>query len=334
MNKVTILIPTCNRPKFLKTALESVQRQTALSHVAEVVVIENGGNRSSEHICKMFPLLPIRYVFRALPIPPEHTARPAFNEVHSELMAILFDDDWWGPCHLDSALSALSKHSLASAYFGEVFFTAGEGGWIHGLYSSWVAWFATSGRRHDGLHICCEADLLIAVLLMAPFHYSSVVARSKVWEKCLCVFDYGNPLDTDRLVALELSKHGAVLFDPYPKVYVRQHGGQEVVRIKASGEAQAWWDDSTRRILEWAKESRLNVGKEFADRMVATGVDIKMLISRSTFGSMEFLVNACLLPPDHVRKAKKLMRWARWRKWIPEGCLSWARLCRGLIRGK
>jgi len=64
MKDVSVLIPTAKRPDLLHTALESVDRQTEIARIGEVVVIENGEDRGSADVCKRFPNLPIRYLYR------------------------------------------------------------------------------------------------------------------------------------------------------------------------------------------------------------------------------------------------------------------------------
>jgi hypothetical protein len=48
---VTVIIPTCNRPQFLREALESVRQQTALDRIGQVIVSENGGCREYNTVC-------------------------------------------------------------------------------------------------------------------------------------------------------------------------------------------------------------------------------------------------------------------------------------------
>jgi GT2 family glycosyltransferase len=49
---VTVIIPTCSRPHFLREALESVRQQTALDRIGQVIVSENGGCRDSQAVCE------------------------------------------------------------------------------------------------------------------------------------------------------------------------------------------------------------------------------------------------------------------------------------------
>jgi hypothetical protein len=113
----------------------------------------------------------------------------------------------------------------------------------------------------------------------------------------LPIFDDGNPADVDRLLELELSKYGGIIFDGHPGVYIRSHAGQEVIRLNKSGEADRWFNRSTLRILDYAREARLDVKKEFADRLSVTGNNIGRLSQNSVYGSVKILESRGLLPP-------------------------------------
>src|ERR1039457_4559572 len=139
MTPISVLLPTANRPAMLRTALRSIAAQTALSAVGEVVVIENLGNRASEKVCQEFPQLPIRYFFRDPPIPPGfESARDAMRHVKSDFMAILFDDDWWMPEHLEIALESIAMRSDAVAASCAYLQVTGEDGYTLGVGNNFV----------------------------------------------------------------------------------------------------------------------------------------------------------------------------------------------------
>src|SRR5258708_7538188 len=102
---VAIIIATANRPEFLRNALRSVSRQTAISRLAEVLVSENGGNEASRAVCAEFPELPIRYLFRTPTTTAMEHGRYLLGALpQHDLTAILHDDDWWTTHHLEDAL--------------------------------------------------------------------------------------------------------------------------------------------------------------------------------------------------------------------------------------
>ena len=109
MKDVSVLIPTAKRPHFLSTALESVARQTALDRIGEVLVIENGEDRGSGDVCKRFPNLPIKYIYRNPTIPASERTVSILREGSLPFVALLHDDDWWFDFHLERSLEKLGK---------------------------------------------------------------------------------------------------------------------------------------------------------------------------------------------------------------------------------
>jgi glycosyltransferase involved in cell wall biosynthesis len=267
MDPVTVLIPTANRPAMLRTALRSVAAQSALDAVAEIVVIENQGNRESESVCREFPQLPIRYFFRDPPIPPGyHAAQDALSRVNCQWLALLFDDDWWMERHLEHAIESLTTHSDAVASYAACLWTTGEEGYLTDAYGSFLIWFGCLKPMNTHRWVLDLSDLLVINLITTAFHYSSMVVKTDVFRLCLASIANGNPYDTDRLIPVELGRHGKVVCDSRPQVYVRTHSGREADRIVASGEAGYWWRTSTQQLFALADEMNIDVKNEFEIR--------------------------------------------------------------------
>ena len=331
MKQVSVLIPTCKRPGLLRNALRSVQDQTALSRILEVVIVENGGQRESESVCREFPALPIRYIFRDPPLPPEHAGRDFFTKARGELVAVLFDDDWWDRRHLESGLQALERHPTASAYHCPAFWLLSESGYPNELRGSFIPWFSCSTAAADGLLLLSLKDMVVASILGTGFQYPCLIARNEHLGKSLGVYDYGNPYDTDRMLGLELAKHGVVIYDSIPAVFMRGHPGQERQRVEKDGTAKRWADDSVRRILAFAGENGINLGEEFSRRILTKGVKMRLLIP-SWLGCIESLARDGLLGRDMQRRVAVQKRWNLVRRWVPLAMLEIGQsVCRKLF---
>src|SRR5258708_34849094 len=99
---ITVVIPGVGRPQFLPDLLTSIEKQTALSRIVEVIVSEDGGNHRLESITSRFKNLPIRYVAREAPLGfLGHHQVLLCKEAQTPLTALLHDDDWWAPEHLE-----------------------------------------------------------------------------------------------------------------------------------------------------------------------------------------------------------------------------------------
>jgi glycosyltransferase involved in cell wall biosynthesis len=297
---VTIWIPTCARPGLLGTALRSVRDQTARTAICEVIVVENGGDDRSAKTCSEHAELPITYTFREVPLSPGtpeslEAEIKLLQNVRSRYVALLFDDDWWMPEHLARSLEGLRMTEGSVASFGACITTTGEEGYMTGFYGSFIPWFAASGRHEHGRLVLSLPDLIVAGQINTSFHYSSLVVERDALIASLSDMDPSNPYDTDRSLSIELGRRGFVLCDPVPSVFVREHRGQESVRLAQSGEGARWWKHSTHRILNLAKSHNIDVSREFDARIRATGVSIDQLRGHSHFRSIDYLLRRKLL---------------------------------------
>lgn len=305
MIPISVFIPTANRPLMLRTALNSVAAQTALANVAEVIVIENRGNRDSEKVCEEFPQLPIRYVFRDPPLPPGYQwCVDAVRRIQSKHMAILFDDDWWLPEHLQYAIESLATHPDAIAAFSTFIYVTGETGFMTEIGSSFLCWFAANNPSSNHRWKMNLTEVLVAGLLCVPFHFSTTVVLRDVWEASLSCIKHGNTYDTDRQISVELARHGPVVVDSRAHTFIRMHPGQHNKEFHASQEHLKWWRDSTRRLLELAKTEGIDLRHEFASRMSSKNIGLRTLRNQfSPHGAYDDLVKeGILIPPRAFTK--------------------------------
>ncbi len=224
---ISVLLPTASRPAMLRTALESIAAQSAVSKITRVHVSENDGTRESEQVCAQFPMLPIRYHFRepsgtAL----EHARLIVHDCLDSELVAFLHDDDWWTPTHLANALAALESQPDASVYGAGHFVVSGESSMLN-CSGNLFPWFGASYPPYAPAWELSRLNVLMAELLGTVAHYSTMVVRTEALKKSAYVYDLGNPFDNDRMLLFALSTHGPVLFDPLPGAFVRNHAVQD-----------------------------------------------------------------------------------------------------------
>jgi len=309
--QISVFLPTADRPDFLRMALSSVAAQTALSQVYEVVVIENLGNRDSEKVCSEFSELPIRYIFRDPPLPPSVDAlENSLESIRGEYVAILFDDDWWLPEHLERSIRSHEFCCDVVASYSSYIFTTGEDGYWNSFHGNFAQWFAVSHHVNKERRIFEFNELLVAAVLQTAFQFSTLVAKREILLKCLdCIRD-GNPYDTDRLISVELGLYGKVVVDPLPTVFLRTHSDQENIRLDNSGDAAIWWDKSSNYLLELAKVKGIDLREEFSIRMTASGIGLQVLEKYGNArNSINFLVTNKILDRSHnVKEPSKIKK--------------------------
>lgn len=119
MPKVSVIIPTCNRPELLKKALASVLAQTFKDY--EVIVVDDGDKVRSNGVIDALSDSRFRYVTNE---PPRRGGAHARNKgvklATGNYIAFLDDDDEWEPNKLAVQSKELDNapHNVAFSYTG------------------------------------------------------------------------------------------------------------------------------------------------------------------------------------------------------------------------
>jgi glycosyltransferase involved in cell wall biosynthesis len=221
---LTIFLCTCDRAEMLREALESVRRQTARAAIARIVVSENSLCEESRSVCAEFGDLPVVYLQQRPPLAPLLHLKAIWGLAESPLVAILHDDDWWAPGHLESALEILDSNEECVAVYTSFLESFGPRSysWLSQCY--YLAWLAAGCDFSPSAVFLDPQSVMLGCLLNAGFHYSTVVGRTEaMWDACTRNVSRGNAFDNDRTFPVFLSQHGTVGYVTQPNVFVRQH---------------------------------------------------------------------------------------------------------------
>lgn len=222
-----VLVSTAKRPRFLRTALQSIAAQTGRDRILEVRVMENGGDRTSEKVCAEFAgRLPIVYVYRDPPMDiVSHGKVIAEDTYPGRYIAILHDDDWWAPEHLASSLKAMEETGAIASY-AAFFYVMEEKGPL-GWHDNLLFWVASGYRSVLENWVLGMKELMVANIGGLPGHYSSLVCEATAWRNCADILYQKNVFDTDRMLSVALTRFGNVVYRPLPTVYIRKHTAQD-----------------------------------------------------------------------------------------------------------
>ncbi len=262
---ITVLVSTTNRPEMLRTALRSIEKQTARDAITLVVVSENAGNRDSAKVCAEFPSLPIKYKFRDPPLfPMEHCAAllSEIRDVSNPYLAILHDDDWWGSNHIANGLEAFKEHPDAVAYWATSFLLYGESSWFLQCWNE-SCWIVSGFKPVTEVAKLDLKQAALACVGSGPAHYSSLIGKTtEVTSGLLEVIKTRNLHDNDRLLFLDLAKRGPLLINFVPEVFVRQHPRQDqkTLTVEQSTEHVA---AATRAILDFCNKQEIDIVAEY-----------------------------------------------------------------------
>ena len=223
MKPISVLIPTANQPRFLKTALQSVARQTAVNQIEEILVSENLKNRESERVCNHFKALPIKYIYQDPTLSKVQHFNFLYTQASADFIAVLCDDDWWGPSHIERALEALKQHSGAVAAASACLHVPGDTLWT-GIVSRSPALWILAGRPGICETWCLAREqVLAAAWIQTPFHISALVMRRLAVQEVVNALGNLHSYQDDRMLQMHLGLHGMVVYEPLADTFIRSH---------------------------------------------------------------------------------------------------------------
>jgi len=213
---------------MLGEALESVRRQTAASAIHQVIVSENGLTDASRLVCEQFKDLPLCYVRQEPPVASLLHLKALWHLVESPIIAILHDDDWWMPDHLECAVETLGTQPDCVATFANFYDSLGPSIVPFVTEKAWFVWAASNCDFRAPRLMLEPASVLLACMLESAFHYSTLVGRKDaVWETYLKMVAANNAWDNERIFPVLLSALGRIAYFTRHHAAVRNHPAQE-----------------------------------------------------------------------------------------------------------
>jgi GT2 family glycosyltransferase len=117
---ISVIIPTCDRPEYVREAIASALAQTLRPH--EILVIDNG---TRDLRLDGFP--PAVQLHRIAPrIGPARARNFGAAVATGAYLAFLDDDDWWEPSFLVNARAALDMENVRCVYGRKDVYIAGQ----------------------------------------------------------------------------------------------------------------------------------------------------------------------------------------------------------------
>ena len=174
-------------------------------------------------MCAHFKSLPLRYIFQDPPLTPVQNFNYLYDQAKGDLIALLCDDDWWAPAHLEGAVDALTENTSAVARFSASLHVDSESATTGVIGRPPVLWLAAG--RPDCCTTWCLAgpQVLAATWIMTPFHPSTLVARRAALRQILPTLKDAHIYQNDRLLQARLASLGTILYEPLVDTFVRVH---------------------------------------------------------------------------------------------------------------
>lgn len=108
MPKISVVIPTCNRPEKIKKAIQSVLKQTFQDF--EIIIVDDGINKRAEIVVAGFNDARIKYIKHEINKGGAAARNTGIKNANAELIAFLDDDDEWYPKKLQEQYDVIKKH--------------------------------------------------------------------------------------------------------------------------------------------------------------------------------------------------------------------------------
>ncbi|MGB0757157.1 MAG: glycosyltransferase family 2 protein [Patescibacteria group bacterium] len=109
MPKVSVIIPTYNRPEFIDKAIDSVLQQTYQDF--EIIVVDDGVDKRADQVVSSFDDQRVRYIPHKENKGGAAARNTGIKEAQGEYIAFLDDDDTWVSEKLETQIQTLEQLS-------------------------------------------------------------------------------------------------------------------------------------------------------------------------------------------------------------------------------
>lgn len=113
MKTISVIIPVYNSEKTIYKVLESINGQTALKNIIEIIIVDDGSQDCSGELIASFkeshPLLNILY-FKQENHGVSHARNTGMKKATGELIALMDSDDLWLPTKIERQLQVLEEN--------------------------------------------------------------------------------------------------------------------------------------------------------------------------------------------------------------------------------
>ncbi|HVP10337.1 MAG TPA: glycosyltransferase [Phycisphaerae bacterium] len=199
---VSIIIPTYNRVRLLREALDSVSRQTFRDF--EVIVVDDGSTENVAAVAADHPTRPT--VLRQQRKGPAAARNRGIQAARGAILAFLDSDDLWLPEKLERFIAALNAAPGVRIFYGP------------------MAPITEDGRPVPGRSKPCRGGRITEHLFCSSFvHVPTVVCRKDVLLQAKC-FDESLPVCEDYDLWLRLSVKETFGLIEEPLALRRLHG--------------------------------------------------------------------------------------------------------------
>ncbi|NDH68442.1 MAG: glycosyltransferase family 2 protein [Gammaproteobacteria bacterium] len=285
-----------DRDQFLEEALDSVLNQSERRHLKEVIVLENNKLQKKQKPQKKYNSVIIKHIKLKHYIEPTYLLTLAgLKHAQENYVAYLADDDIWDENHIARSVESFRlRNNVVASFSATIIFMNNGRYWVK-PEDSFARHFACNATLGNKMFFSKE-DIIVGSLLGPLFHLSTLVTKKDVFYKSLMSIENKNIFDNDRIIPLQITKHGLIVADNRLGALIRRHSAQESARIYSSGEGQKWWNITTTKLLDSAKSESINLRVTFAERMRNKNISLSDLeLESNSMGQVRRLIHEGVL---------------------------------------
>jgi len=201
LKTVSVIITACDRPLFLKTAIQSVLDQSY--PILQIIIVDDSVNSSLEYVCQSFNSSKIVYYRNSQGYGASVSRNLGIDQADGEILAFLDDDDVYHPDKISRNISKLNCQSDCIAVLCSYLILEAENKVYKRDFVPGSGIIERDGLK-DGNSFCGTSGLVAYKWVLALEKFDSSIFYGEDWD-----------------LYIRLTKHGFVYFDKIPSFYYR-----------------------------------------------------------------------------------------------------------------
>jgi glycosyltransferase involved in cell wall biosynthesis len=205
---VSIVLPTFNRLKYLRSTVESVHAQTCQDW--ELIIVDDGSNEETkEYLATLHSPPRTRVIWLSHGGIPARTRNGGLRAATGKFVAFLDSDDLWSPNKLDTQINAISRSPRC--------------GWSYSAFVTIAEHGAVLSTNETEYQAVLGGNIFPQVVMgAAPIRTPAVVANRELLMQ-VGLFDESVPSAEDCDLWMRLALHSEVAVVHEPLVTIRRH---------------------------------------------------------------------------------------------------------------
>lgn len=220
--KVTVSIPTYNRPKELYECLTSLSQQTLDKRLFCIHISDNASEVNIKPVIELFKDLHIIYTRQKSNMGYMNNFAYVVSSCATPYCHVLCDDDWCDPGFLERALSNLEDKPNIAFYTASADYRKELDGGTLSIMRPPLLDLEHTCEKTGRILMYSREQVIAMCALRTPFFFGASLFRSRLLKSCFpIVMERKFFYSAEKVVYSKLTEHGNVLYDDCIGAFVR-----------------------------------------------------------------------------------------------------------------